>query len=193
MSLPKKIKKEDIVKAALEIIKTENLDDLTARRLAEALNCSVQPIFYNFATMDELKALVLDTIYQIYKNYMDFGAQQPQPYKGMGIAYVRFARDYPNYFRIIFMSKTDLTAEDFISKDSVGQTVLKHGMAFTGLDYEAQKQFHLKVWIFTHGLASLVASGTARLDDVEVDALLTNTVREMIAGYKHLTKESKNA
>ena len=124
MSLPKKIKKEDIVKAALEIIKTENLDDLTARRLAEALNCSVQPIFYNFATMDELKALVLDTIYQIYKNYMDFGAQQPQPYKGMGIAYVRFARDYPNYFRIIFMSKTDLTAEDFISKDSVGQTVL---------------------------------------------------------------------
>lgn len=46
MPLPKKIKKEDIVKAALEIIKTENLDDLTARRLAEALNCSVQPIFY---------------------------------------------------------------------------------------------------------------------------------------------------
>ena len=66
-------------------------------------------------------------------------------------------------------------------------------MAFTGLDREAQKQFHLKVWIFTHGLASLVASGTARLDDVEVDALLTNTVREMIIGHKTLAKEAHHA
>lgn len=77
MPLPKKVQKEDIVKAALEIIKTESLDEITARRLAKELNCSVQPIFYNFATMDELKSVVLDTIYHIYINYMNYGAEQP--------------------------------------------------------------------------------------------------------------------
>lgn len=35
MPLPKKVQKEDIVKAALEIIKTESLDEITARRLAK--------------------------------------------------------------------------------------------------------------------------------------------------------------
>lgn len=193
MPLPKKVQKEDIVKAALEIIKTESLDEITARRLAKELNCSVQPIFYNFATMDELKSVVLDTIHHIYINYMNYGAEQPQPYKGMGLAYVRFARDYPNYFRILFMNKSDLTPDDFISRDSVGQAVLKHGMALTGFDRSTQQHFHLKVWIFTHGLASLVASGTARLDDAEVDHLLTTTVREMIIGHKHLERSIENA
>lgn len=193
MSTPKKVLKPDIIQAALKIVETEPLDALTARRLAEELNCSVQPIFYNFATMDELKTAVIDTMYQLYLDYMNEGSQSSQPYKGMGLAYVRFARDYPSYFKHLFMNRTDHNLAAFIDQDIADTALIRHGMKFTGLDKNAQKTFHLKVAIFTHGLATLVATGTVQIDDAEVDTLLTTTVRELLAGSKKLTQENQNA
>lgn len=56
MITKRKIQKSDVLREALEILKTENFENLTARRLATILDCSVQPIFYNFSNMDELRA-----------------------------------------------------------------------------------------------------------------------------------------
>ena len=193
MPLPKKVQKADIIHAAIKIAETEPLDNLTARRIAQELNCSVQPIFYNFATMDELKAAALDTMYQIYLDYMNEGSKAVQPYKGMGLAYIRFARDYPGYFKNLFMSHTSYSLEAFINQDAADGKLLQHGAQFSGLDPDAQKDFHLKVFVFTHGLATLVATGTVQITDAEVDALLTHTVRELLTGHKQLTKGTKNA
>lgn len=188
MITPKKVLKPDIIQAALKLAETESLDSLTARRLAEELNCSVQPIFYNFATMDELKAAALDTMYQIYLDYMAEGSSSELPYKGMGLAYVRFARDYPSYFKNLFMNRTDHNLAAFIDQDVADATMIQHGMKFSGLDKNSQKHFHLKVAVFTHGLATLVATGTVQITDAEVDALLASTVRELLAGHKALEK-----
>lgn len=193
MPLVRKIQKADIVHAALKIAETEPLDGLTARRLAQELNCSVQPIFYNFATMDGLKAAALDTMYQIYLDYMREGSESPHPYKSMGLAYIRFARDYPGYFKHLFMTRTSHSLESFLDQDSADAALTQHGMDFSGLDTKAQKHFHLKVFIFTHGLATLVATNTVQITDAEVDALLSNTVRELLAGHKQLTQGAKNA
>lgn len=199
MPLVKKVQKADIIHAALKIAESEPLDSLTARRLAQELNCSVQPIFYNFATMDDLKAAALDTMYQIYLDYMNEGAESPQPYKGMGLAYIRFARDYPSYFKYLFMTRTNHNLETFIDQDAADDKLIQHGAKFSGLEPEAQRHFHLKVAVFTHGLATLVATGTVQITDAEVNALLSSTVRELLVGHKQLdhskqpTKESKNA
>lgn len=207
MPLPKKVQKADIIHAALKISETEPLDSLTARRLAQELNCSVQPIFYNFATMDDLKATALDTMYQIYLDYMREGSESPHPYRSMGLAYIRFARDYPGYFKHLFMTRTSHDLESFIDQDSTDAALIQHGMDFSGLDADAQKHFHLKVFIFTHGLATLVATGTAQITDAEAETLLTHTVHELLTGHKQLetmknqqpgnpktlTKEPKNA
>ncbi|MCI9177146.1 MAG: WHG domain-containing protein [Clostridia bacterium] len=37
--------------------------------------------------------------------------------------------------------------------DSAGDDIIKAGQKLTGLSYEEQKKFHVKVWIFTHGIA----------------------------------------
>ncbi len=180
----RKIQKSDIVQAALEILKNEDFSAVTARRLADMLGCSVQPIYVNFASMDDLERSALETIKALYFEYMNAGAREPKAYKGMGLAYVRFARDYPNYFKILFMGKTELTADSFIEQDSAGDRIIERGMEMTGFSYEMQKKFHLKVWIFTHGLATMVATGTVQFDESEIVRLLTETVRELVAGVK---------
>lgn len=180
----RKIQKSDVLKEALEILKTESPEALTARRLATILDCSVQPIFYNFSNMDELRAEALKAIHDLYLEYMNTGAKAPQPYKGMGLAYIKFARDYPNYFKLLFMTETELTPENFISQDDSGNDIIRYGQEMTGFDVDLQRAFHLKVWIFTHGLATLVASGTVQFSDAEIERLLTETTREIAYGVR---------
>ena len=66
--MPPKIKVTDehIVDAALNIVRTHGPDAINARTIAAALDCSTQPIFSNFATMEELRMAVLEKAYDHY-------------------------------------------------------------------------------------------------------------------------------
>ena len=188
----KKIQREDIISCALDLLKKEDITSLNARRIAHELNVSVQPIFYNFTSMEDLKKEVYDEVYRIYQNYMKEGSKAPNSYKGMGLSYIRFARDYPNYFRLIFMQETTMSPESLITNDSMGNDVIQKGMELTGFSYEEQKDFHVRVWIFTHGLATLVATNTICIQDDEIESLLESTVREMIIGRKNVKNGKYN-
>lgn len=186
-----KIQKEDIIKVAFEIVKKNGMEGLNARAVAKKLNCSIQPIFYQFSNMEELKKTVYEKIYEVYKNYMFSGINEGRAYKKMGISYIRFAKDYPEFFKIMFMQKTALNSENFVMVDTIGQDIIKTGQKFSGLSFEEQKDFHIKVWIFTHGIATLVVTKTIEFTDNEIEKLLETTVRQMIKGYRVEKGENK--
>ncbi len=188
----KKYDKEKVIATALKIAKKEGLDSLNARRIAKELNSSVNPIFNNFKNMDELKIAVYKKIYDIYLEYMNRDSNSKKAYKETGLNYIRFAKDYPEFFKIIFMQKTNLNAKSFITSDDAGNDVLKKGQALTGLDYETQKDFHVKVWIFTHGIACLVATKTINFSELEISNLLEATVKEMLIGFKERKNNEKD-
>ena len=48
-----KITKEDIINAAIEIVKANGEEAINARNIAATLGCSTQPVFSNFASMEE--------------------------------------------------------------------------------------------------------------------------------------------
>ena len=176
-------KKEDVLDIAYEIVKKEGFKNLNARKIAKELNSSVHPIFRHFKDMEDLKKAVYEKIYNKYKEYMLSGVNEKKAYKKMGLSYIKFAKDYPEFFKILFMQKTSLNAENFIIADDAGDNVIKAGQILTGLSFEEQKKFHVKVWIFTHGIACLVATSTVKFSDNEINKLLEGTVREMLKGY----------
>ena len=180
----RKFQKEDIIKAACKIIEKEGIEGVNARRIAKELGCSVQPIFHNFESMEELNKTVYEKIYNKYQEYMMSGIDQEKAYKQMGLSYIQFAKDYPEFFKMIFMQKTNLNAEKFVMADNAGDEVIKAGQKLTELSYEEQKKFHVKVWIFTHGIACLMATGTVKFTQEEISDLLENTVIQMLKGYK---------
>ena len=71
------------------------------------------------------------------------GALEEKAYKGMGIAYIKFAKEYPNFFNVLFMSESKLSPTTFIQNDNTGNDVIKNGQIFSGLSLEEQKNFHL--------------------------------------------------
>ena len=64
--MPPKVRvtREDILRTAFEILRHEGASALNARSIATALDCSTQPIFSNFSSMEELLKAVLAVAYE---------------------------------------------------------------------------------------------------------------------------------
>ena len=65
-----KITKEDIVKTAVALVRADGEQAINARAIAASLNCSTQPIFSNFATMDDLREAVILAAYHRYSDFI---------------------------------------------------------------------------------------------------------------------------
>ncbi len=187
----KKFQREDIIRTAYELVKSEGMGEMNARRIAKELGCSTQPIYHNFDTMEELREKVIERIYEKYVSYMKQGAKEEKPYLGMGMSYILFARDYPNFFEVLFRSESGMSPVEFIQSDDVGSSVLKEGQIFSGITAAQEKEFQIKVWVFTHGLATLAAMNTVKMSEEEIREMLASATRELLVGFKWMRKQEE--
>ena len=93
--MPPKIKvtKQDILQTATELVRQNGESAINARSIAKALNCSTQPIFSNFASMEELRTILLAQAQAMMQDYIERETASGlyPPYKASGMAYFRFA------------------------------------------------------------------------------------------------------
>ena len=54
--MPKQVKisKDDILRAALEIVRNDGIERVSNREIAKKLNCSIRPIYYQFENSEDL-------------------------------------------------------------------------------------------------------------------------------------------
>lgn len=97
--------REQIVAAALAITRERGFDAVTARAIADTLHSSSKVIFSAFSGMDDLLAATIDAADAQYRAYSaDFVRNSADPpYKAVGTAYIRFARNEPNLFHLLYM------------------------------------------------------------------------------------------
>ena len=83
-----KISKEDILQTAIELVRKGGEEAVNARAIAGALNCSTQPIFSNFASMEELQGGVLAYAHGIYLSFLKAESEKQEypKYKAFGMA-----------------------------------------------------------------------------------------------------------
>lgn len=181
----KKFQREEMINIAYKIVEKEGFYAVNARRIAKEMGGSVQPIYHNFATMEDLNKAVFDKIYLKYQETMKQAIDIEHPYLVKGMAYVNFARKYPEFYKIIFMQESKMNLEEFIQADrEITENVMESITKKFDISKEDLKDFHIKIWIFTHGLACLVATKTIQFTEEEVKQLLLDTVQEMFRGYK---------
>ena len=95
-------------------------------------------------------------------------------YKQIGINYIKFARKEKKLFQTLFMSELGLSPSAFISKEGEDYlAIAKMIKVSTNLKDEDIKDFHTKMWIFSHGIASLVANNTIKLENKQIEQLLS--------------------
>ena len=178
-----KISPAEIMTAALEIVRSKGAQALNARALAQALHCSTQPIFSNYSSMEALRAAVIEEANALYQQYLQQGMQDAAypPYKASGLAYIRFAREERELFKLLFMR--DRSQEQSTEEDPSLQPLLELICAAAGLDMDTALRFHLEMWIYVHGIATMIA--TSYLDwewDVISDSM-TDLYQALLAHY----------
>lgn len=180
MSARKKIEKENIIDTCLKITRNEGIDALNARKVAKAIGCSTQPLFYYYENMDEIKKEVLQEISKLFNQALLKSNYDQPVYKDIGVNYIRFAKDEPEFFKIMFQSKMNKEMFDFIdltgSSSQIFETISKQ----TGMSNENAKQFHLRMWLYVNGIASLVAHQTVEFNDEEIIDLLKDQYVSML-------------
>lgn len=174
MSKPTKITKEIILEKALEIIRTQGIEKVSNREIAKKLNSSIRPIYYQFKNSEELyNELLMKMETYFYSFLLDNEIEDIPKYKQIGINYIKFAKEEPNIFKALFMKKNNLVVENFIGQIKEFNEIEKFIKVSTNLKNEEIKSFHVKMWIFTHGLATLIASNTINFNDQQIRDLLS--------------------
>jgi AcrR family transcriptional regulator len=169
-----KITKEEILSAAVELVRTGGEQSLNARNIASALHCSTQPIFSNFATMEELRYAVLVQADALYRDYIqrEMESGKYPAYKASGMAYIRFAKEEKELFKLLYMRNRD--GEAFSVGAEVDSEMEALVQTQTGLSETEAKLFHLEVWAYVHGIATMFATGFLNLEWELVSKMLTD-------------------
>lgn len=189
MSTKIKISKDMILDAAFEIVREYGIDSLSNRELASKLKCSIRPIYYQFENVSELEKELYKKIERyFYEFLMDNMVEGIPKYKQVGINYIKFAKKEKKLFQTLFMSELGLAPSVFVSKDGEDYNKLKKLVRkSTNLDDEDIKSFHTNMWIFCHGIATLVANNTISLTDNQIEQMLSYEFQALM-----LLKENPN-
>ena len=175
--MPPKVKfsKEEIVEVAYEIVRREGGDGLTARSLASALGVSTAPIFTAFENTKDLVKAVLIRAQATYDGYISEGLKSPQPFKGAGLAHIRFAKDEPKLFLFMFIEHAEgAPFSHYLPGEGYTETRVRSTLESDyGYPTEEAKRIYNHLSVYVHGLAMLYAFEQPVFDDSDIDKMLS--------------------
>ncbi len=186
-----KFTREEIVEAALNIVKEDGFEALTSRALGTHLGSSARPIFTVFQNMDEVQQAVIESAKTLYKEYVDKGLTWERPFKGVGTQYILFSVNEPKLFQLLFMTEQpqipDLSGVLPLIEESYEEILLSIQNDYEINELLSQKLYH-HLWIYTHGIATLCATKMCRFTGEEISSMITEVCMSILKNIK----EEKN-
>ncbi len=166
--------REEITNAALRVTSEKGISGLTARALAAELGCSVKPIFGLFKNMEEVQQEVLKAADKQYQSCIreEMSRGTYPPYKASGMAYIRFAKEERELFKLLFMR--DRSGETPVENTEEIRPLLELIQKNTGLSEKEAYLFHLEMWVYVHGIATMIATAYLDWDSEFISQTLTD-------------------
>ncbi len=183
--MPPKVKvtKEEIINAAVDIVRNKGAQAINARTIASALNCSTQPMFSNFVTMDELRLAVVekaDILCQAYTQ-QEIDREEFPAYKATGMAYIRFAKEEKELFKLLYMrDRSGESIPKTTKQTDEMESIIHNNTGLSGVD---AKLFHLEMWAYVHGIATMLATGFFDLDWDLISKMLTDSYQGLLKQF----------
>lgn len=172
MAPKNKFTREEMVEAALRVVRAKGIDGLTAKTLADELGTSTQPVFTAFGSMDAVRREVYAAAVRVYDGYTNTGLKEKIPFFGVGMQYVRFAREEPELYRLLFLTRTQeysaIKSMEHL-RELVRPTLVKiYHIAAAEADI-----YFRDLWFVVHSLSTLIVTGDCSYSDGEIAQILT--------------------
>ena len=178
-----KFKKEEIIDAALEIVREKGMEALTARALGTQLGSSSCPVFTVFQNMEEVQDEVIKAAKRLYKEYIERGLAEEPAFKGVGSQYILFAKEEPKLFQLLFMTEQEEIPDiDNVLPliDESYDKILSSIDKGYGIKGHAAEGLYRHLWIYTHGIATLCATKMCRFTEEEISRMMTEVFRGLL-------------
>ena len=148
--------RDAVLNAAYQLVRREGPHAFNARAVARELGGSTQPIFRLFSGMDELKQAMVERALCSWKANLEERIQHSAfPYLSIGMAYLLFARDESQLFKLLFMRdrSSDGSLTDF--NISWGIPLIENSVQ---VDMDTARKLYEANWLYCHGLAVAIAT-----------------------------------
>lgn len=161
------ITKEIIIQATLELIKKEGGNVISARKVANEIGCSTQPIYRVFENIDSLLEAVCNEGEKIATKTMLRSDDEHGNFLGIGMGYFEFARTYPKLFQFLYMSGRRKLIINFKSEYASSLILhMKKDKYLEELSDESLKTLLRDMSIYSHGLCTAMISNKITDQDV---------------------------
>lgn len=168
-----KFKREEIVEAAVNLTRRGGVDAVTARGIAGELGVSTQPIFTCFKNMEEAKEEVRIYAEKLCHNYLEKGVEASIPFFGFGMAYIRFAKEEPELYKMLFINP-DKKGESMLDTLSGIRLIVINSIEKTyRFNEKESKRLFRDLWLAAHSIATLCVGGICPFSDEEIAKILT--------------------
>jgi len=148
---------DQILQAGFELVRKEGLNALSARRIAQKLKCSTHPIYRAFQSMQELETAVVQKAKAYAIDYLLQGDTTEEPFLNIGLQYFRFAQNEAELFKLMFLEgRAQSTFERMGFPFLPLISRMQQDVHLHGLSEESLKRIGRDMWIFTHGLITLL-------------------------------------
>lgn len=182
-----KFTKEEIVDAALRVTRESGIASLTARSLAAELGASTRPMFTYFDSMDALKREVHEAAKQLYRAYVKRGLAGPIPFLGVGQSYIRFAKDEPELYKLLFLERPGDTGGGAMEALALSQDLVRASlMRIYRMDAEQADCYFRDLWLVAFSFATLVVTDDCPYTDEQMNAILTEMSLAVCKAYKEV-------
>lgn len=184
MPAVKKVSKEAIIDAAVEVLREGGFSAINARNVAKKLGCSTQPIYVSFRNMEELKTALTERAIQMHtqrvRNSLRAHTGNDSRYSSYGMGFVQFAAEEKQFFRWLYLEGKQLGPyRNDVLLPEIVQTIVEE----FGYDVETAKQFHQDMVYFSYGLAILANTDHLHLKETELREAFRREFRALIAIY----------
>lgn len=182
-----KFTKEEIVNAALQVVREKGTAALTARQIAAVLGVSTRPIFTYFQNMQQVQEAVRQAAQALYHSYIKKGLEQVHPFIGLGEQYIRFATQEPELYRLLFLPLAPGSGNKAMEEmERTQNLVLDFLQQIYQLDEAAAKRFFRDVWLVAHSLAALIVTNCCPYSPEEIRQILTSVSLSVCKACKEI-------
>ena len=184
MPAAKWFSKDEIIDAAVEVLRDGGFSSVNARSVAKKLGCSTQPIYFSFANMDELKAALTERAVLMHtrrvRDSLRAHEGNDSRYSSYGMGFVKFAAEEKQLFRWLYLEgrQSGPYSADVLYSEVIGVVVDEFGYS-----EEVARRFHRDMLYFTYGLAILANTDHLNLTEYELREAFRREFRALTAIY----------
>jgi AcrR family transcriptional regulator len=171
--------KDDVVDAAIQVIREQGSQHLSTKAVAKTLNASTMPIYSLVNSMQDLKIEVDRKITELFIHSI-MAPRTGRFIIDNALGYIQFAKDEKELFKAMFFSDHEEDLEDYRAHKGMVVTMiierLKQEAEFQQFTEAQLRTITENMGIVTYGLACLIVSDRLEHDSEEHIIALLNDV-----------------